>query len=104
MSKKKVVKFTKNNCPHCNIFEPIFKNTIDAYKTQIDFYEINVDDSPVFRQIFNIRGVPALYTFESEDFETFQKIEQLVIGHSHEKYSNLVSSLESLIQDKTLSP
>lgn len=103
MQKIKVVKFTKEKCPHCKIFEPIFKKEIDSFKDKIDFYEISLDDHQFFREIFNIRGVPSLYTFESNDFETFENIEQLVIGHSHEQYSSLVSSLKKLVQDNDLS-
>lgn len=94
--KKKVVKFTKENCPHCKIFDPIFKREIEKFRDKIDFYEISLDDHPFFRDIFKVRGVPALYTFTSEDFENFSNIDQLVIGHSHEGYSNLYDSLNSL--------
>ena len=94
--KKKVVKFSKEQCPHCKIFEPIFKEVIEDYKDNIDFYEISLDESPFFRDIFNIRGVPSVYTFETDDFESFSNIEQLVIGHSHEGYRELKNSLSDL--------
>ena len=99
--KTKVVKFTKENCPHCKIFEPIFKEKIEQFRDEIDFYEISLDEHPFFSDIFKIRGVPSLYTFESDDFESFSKIEQLVIGHSHESYSELEKSLNEIIQEKS---
>jgi len=94
---KKVVKFTKSACPHCNVFDPIFKEALKQYQGQIEFYEVNLDDAPHMADIFNIRGVPALFTFESSNFKEFAQIEQLTIGHSHEKYSSLKSSLDNLI-------
>mgnify|MGYP000093892002 FL=1 len=94
---KKVVKFTKSACPHCRIFDPIFKSIIEEFKGKVEFYELSLDDCPAMAEIFKIRGVPAVYTFESEDFKDFAKIEQLVIGHSHEGYSNTHKSIEDLI-------
>lgn len=93
---KKVVKFTKTTCPHCDVFNPIFKKTLEEYKDQIEFYEVSLDDALHMAEIFNIRGVPVLYMFISEDFKDFNNIEQLTIGHSHEKYSSLKSSLDKL--------
>ena len=94
---KKVVKFTKSACPHCNIFDPIFKEAMEKYKGEIEFYEVSLDDAPHMADIFSIRGVPSLFTFESEDFKEFANIEQLTIGHSHEKYSHLKSTLDNLV-------
>lgn len=94
---KKIVKFTKSACPHCDIFDPIFKETLGHYQGQLEFFEVSLDDAPHMAEIFNIRGVPALFTFESEDFKEFQSIEQLTIGHSHEGYSKLKSTLDNLV-------
>ena len=93
---KKIVKFTKTICPHCDVFAPIFKTEIENHKDHLEFFEINLDDAPQMREIFKIRGVPSLYTFESEDFKEFQNIKQLTIGHSHEGYQEFKGSLENL--------
>ena len=56
----------------------------------------DIEQAPHLREVFKIRGVPSLYTFESDDFKDFENIEQIVIGHSHEQYSNLRPSLDEL--------
>ncbi|EQC45100.1 co-chaperone YbbN [Bacteriovorax sp. DB6_IX] len=97
---KKLVKFTKSACPHCRVFDPIFKEAVAEYKGQLEFFEVSLDDAPHMAEIFKIRGVPALYSFESEDFKSFDQIEQITIGHSHENYSNLRPSLEQILEKR----
>ncbi len=94
---KKLVKFSKPHCPHCDIFSPIFKKELENYKGEIEFFEVDLSKAPHLIDIFNVKGVPALYSFESKDFKDFTTIEQLVIGHSHEGYKDLKASLEAII-------
>ncbi|WP_127715979.1 thioredoxin domain-containing protein [Halobacteriovorax sp. HLS] len=94
----KIVKFTKPNCPHCVIFEPIFKEEIKKFKDELEIFEVDLSQAPHLIEVFNVKGVPSLYKFNSEDFKDFSNIEQLVIGHSHQGYNELSSSLNDLVK------
>jgi thiol-disulfide isomerase/thioredoxin len=97
-SMKKLVKFSKPNCPHCDIFAPIFKDEIENFKNDVEFFEVDLSKAPHLIDVFNVKGVPALYSFESDDFKEFASIEQLVIGHSHEGYKDLKGSLQEVVK------
>lgn len=95
---KKIVKFTKPNCPHCDIFGPIFKKVIGDYKDKVEIFEVDLSKAPHLIDIFQVKGVPSLYSFTSDDFKNFSSIDQLVIGHSHEGYKDLTDSLDKFIR------
>lgn len=93
---QKIVKFTKENCPHCKIFDPIFKETVKDFREKIEIFEVSLDQAPHLAEIFQIRSVPSLYCFESADFKEFSHIEQLEIGHSVDGYPLLRPTLEKM--------
>ncbi|OUR97223.1 hypothetical protein A9Q84_12925 [Halobacteriovorax marinus] len=93
---KKLVKFSKPNCPHCVIFDPIFKREVEKLNDKFETFEVDISEAPHLIEVFNIKGVPALYKFESDDFKNFTEIEQIFIGHSHEGYKDLLDSLNTI--------
>lgn len=95
----KIVKFYKNTCPHCKVFDPLYKEMKDKYGEQIDFYEVNLDDAPHFKEIFGMKYVPCVYQFESEDFVTITKKSPLDIGHSKNGYPLFEKSLKDLMEN-----
>ena len=70
--KKKVVKFTKENCPHCKIFDPIFKREIEKFRDKIDFYEISLDDHPFLETSLKLEGFQRYIHLQVKTLKTSQ--------------------------------
>lgn len=94
----KFVKFYKNSCPHCKVFDPLYAKMKEKYQSEAEFYEVNLDEAPQYKKIFKMKFVPSVYQFESEDFIEVKNIKKIDIGHSKDNYPLFEESLENMIK------
>lgn len=58
-----LIDFTASWCGPCRMMHPVLENLSDKLKGKVDFYEVDVDQSPVEANQFGVRGVPTLVLF-----------------------------------------
>jgi thioredoxin 1 len=49
----------------CRIIRPILEETAEKYRSQIAFYELNIDDNPEMPMKYVVHSVPTLLTFKN---------------------------------------
>lgn len=64
-------------CPYCREMEKTLNEMKDDYKGKINIYKVDLNDSPIFAQKYQVRGVPTLI-FIDEDNNFHQKVEGLI--------------------------
>jgi len=60
-----LVEFGAPWCGPCKMLEPVLAELSEAYAGQVDFYTVNVDDSPNLAMEYGVMGVPTVILFKS---------------------------------------
>lgn len=58
--KAAVVLFYSNNCPPCDVFEPVFDKYSMGYSKDINFLSFNIKDIPVVSERLMVRSMPTV--------------------------------------------
>lgn len=59
------VEFSAAWCGPCKALEPILAEVENDYKKELIFGKIDVDESPILAQKFNVHGIPAIIIFSN---------------------------------------
>ncbi len=60
-----IVKFWAEWCEPCNRFAPVVQEVAEAYSGEVIIIEVNVDNAPSMRHIFEIDALPTLIYFKN---------------------------------------
>ena len=60
-----LVEFGAPWCGPCKMLEPVLEELSEAYETRVDFYTVDVDDSPNLAMEYGVMGVPTVIMFKS---------------------------------------
>ena len=60
-----LVEFSAAWCGPCKALEPILAEVEQDYKKELIFGKIDVDESPILAQKFNVHGIPAIIIFSN---------------------------------------
>ena len=58
------VQFSANWCNPCKILKPLMEEISNEMSDKLNFYYMDIDDSPSTPTLFSIRGVPTLILFD----------------------------------------
>ena len=58
------VQFSTNWCNPCKILKPLMEEISSEMSDKLNFYYMDIDDSPSTPTLFAIRGVPTLILFD----------------------------------------
>jgi len=61
-----IIKFGAPWCGPCRMVEPILEGLEEKY-SEIDFFDINVDENTELAKDFGIRSIPAIYFIKGND-------------------------------------
>ncbi len=61
----KVIKFSKNFCPPCAAYEPVFEKTVGQYDNLIIEYA-RLESSPMLFQMYGVASVPTTIVVDDE--------------------------------------
>jgi thioredoxin 1 len=59
-----LVEFGAPWCGPCRLLEPVLSELASQYDGQVDFYSINVDNTPELVMNYDIMGVPTIILFQ----------------------------------------
>ncbi len=62
--KKVVVDFFAEWCGPCKMMAPVFES-ISEKNTDVEFYKVNVDESPLTAQKYGIMSIPTIFVFKN---------------------------------------
>lgn len=62
-NKISLVDFSATWCGPCKMLDPVLKKVAEDIGDKVDFYHIDVDESPEASSQFGIRGVPTMIVF-----------------------------------------
>jgi thioredoxin 1 len=60
-----LVEFGAPWCGPCRLLEPVLEELAGAYGDRVDFYTVNVDDSPQLAMDYQVMGVPTVILFKN---------------------------------------
>ena len=60
-----LVDFTAGWCGPCRMMHPVLESLSSKLRGKVDFYEVDVDQSPMEANQMGVRGVPTLVIFHS---------------------------------------
>ncbi|OPL19441.1 MAG: hypothetical protein AVO35_10510 [Candidatus Aegiribacteria sp. MLS_C] len=89
-NKVSLVDFSANWCSPCKMLDPVLKKVSEDLEDKVDFYHIDVDESPETSSRFGIRGVPTMIVFHNG-----QEIDRMV---GFRDRNSLQRQLESLTE------
>ena len=58
-----VVDFYADWCPPCRMLAPLVEELAAEYQGRIEFFKVNIDDSPELADQYRVSGVPTLLMF-----------------------------------------
>ncbi len=87
-----LVDFSATWCGPCKMLDPVLKKVSEDMEDHVDFYHIDVDESPEASSQFGIRGVPTMIVFQEG-----QEIDRMV---GFRDRNALKRQLESLVESK----
>ncbi|MBD3278711.1 MAG: thioredoxin [Candidatus Aegiribacteria sp.] len=65
-----LVDFSATWCGPCKMLDPVLKKISEELDDRVDFYHVDVDESPEASSQFGIRGVPTMIVFhDGEEIE-----------------------------------
>lgn len=56
-----VIDFSATWCGPCKMFAPIFHETAKEYDNRVEFFTVDVDQSPNLAKMFNVMAVPTIF-------------------------------------------
>ena len=86
-TKPAIIDFFAEWCAPCKIVGPILEE-LSGEKTDIDFYEINIEEEPVLSGVFGIRSIPAVLFIPAGE-----EPEMVVGAQSKAQYIRLIEEL-----------
>ncbi len=57
----KVIDFSATWCGPCRMLVPVLEQVSEKYDGSVEFYNVDVDESPKLAEEFNIMSVPAVF-------------------------------------------
>lgn len=91
LSKPSIIQFSANWCDLCKIFDPVLKSIIEEYNTKINFFKVDVENSPALADKFHIQRLPTFILFND------RKITNCIVGTTTStKFKDMLN--ESLIK------
>ncbi len=87
-----LVDFSAVWCAPCKMLDPVLKKVSDELGDKVDFFHVDVDESPEASSRFGIRGVPTMVIFHNG-----QEIDRLV---GFRDKNSLKKHLENLVDSK----
>jgi thioredoxin 1 len=87
-----LVDFSATWCGPCKMLDPVLKKVSEDLTDKVDFYHIDVDESPQASSEFGIRGVPTMIVFHDG-----QEIDRMV---GFRDRNALQRQLENLAESK----
>lgn len=65
-----LVDFSATWCGPCKMLDPVLKQVSEDLEEKVEFYHVDVDESPEASSRFGIRGVPTMIVFhEGEEID-----------------------------------
>ena len=87
-----LVDFSATWCGPCKMLDPVLKKISEELGEKVNFYHVDVDESPQASSQFGIRGVPTMIIFHDG-----QEIERMV---GFRDRNSLQRQLDDLADDK----
>lgn len=66
-----VIDFWAPWCAPCKMMEPTFESLEEDYRDKIDFFKVNVDQSPVLASRYSIRSIPTMVMIKDGEVQDF---------------------------------
>jgi thioredoxin 1 len=64
--KASIVQFSAAWCNPCKVLKPIMEEVSDEMSNKLNFFYMDIDESPSTPTLFSIRGVPTLIQFDEK--------------------------------------
>jgi len=64
--KASIVQFSATWCNPCKVLKPIMEEISDEMSDKLNFFYMDIDESPSTPTLFSIRGVPTLIQFDEK--------------------------------------
>ena len=88
--KKSIIQFSATWCSPCRTLKPIMEEISNELSDKLNFFYMDIDESPSTPTLFSIRGVPTLIQFD-------EKGEQKGIKVGATTKSNIISFINENI-------
>ena len=88
--KGSIIQFSATWCNPCKVLKPIMEEISDEMSDKLNFFYMDIDESPSTPTLFSIRGVPTLIQFD-------EKGEQKGIKVGATSKSNVISFINDNI-------
>jgi len=60
-----IIDFFATWCPPCKILLPVIEKVSEEYKDRLNFYKINIDESPNIAEKYGVLYIPTLILFKN---------------------------------------
>ena len=88
--KKSIIQFSATWCNPCKVLKPIMEEISNEMSDKLNFFYMDIDESPSTPTLFSIRGVPTLIQFD-------EKGEQKAVKVGATTKSNIISWIKENI-------
>jgi len=88
--KKSIIQFSATWCSPCQALKPIMEEISNEMSDKLNFFYMDIDESPSTPTLFSIRGVPTLIQFD-------EKGEQKAVKVGATTKSNVISFIKENI-------
>ena len=72
--KASIVQFSATWCNPCKVLKPIMEEISDEMSDKLNFFYMDIDESPSTPTLFSIRGVPTLIQFNEKGEQKGTKV------------------------------
>jgi len=72
--KASIIQFSATWCNPCKVLKPIMEEISDEMSDKLNFFYMDIDESPSTPTLFSIRGVPTLIQFDEKGEQTGIKV------------------------------
>lgn len=83
-----VVKFTAAWCPPCRVLGKLLEQVAPQWEGEVDFLEVDIDESPRTVAAFGVGAVPTLVAFRGRS-----EVERLMGAHSRPAVEGFLSRI-----------